>query len=321
MTQPDSGYSLDVEAPAIGVESAPRLRPLTASEFLALDFPPRELILSPWLPRKGLAMLFAPRGIGKTMLALGLAYAAATGSDMLGFSAPKPRRVLYVDGEMPAETMQRRLGSAVKGFENQPPEPDGFRILCADQVENGLPDLATANGQSDIDAAIGDAELVVIDNLSTLVRSGKENEAEGWLPVQQWALTHRRAGRSILFVHHAGKTGAQRGTSKREDVLDTVISLSRPTDYTADQGARFELRFDKARGFHGEAAEPFEVRYEESGGAATWIRAPISENDMARVAKVIDTGRSVRAAAAELGLSKSAVHRLKAQATANGLIG
>jgi len=34
--------------------------------------------------------------------------------------------------------------------------------------------------------------------------------------------------------------GQQRGTSKGEDVMDSVIALKRPDDYTAKQGARFE---------------------------------------------------------------------------------
>ena len=53
----------------------------------------------------------------------------------------------------------------------------------------------------------------------------KENDADSWVPVQAWALAQRRAGRSVLFVHHAGKSGLQRGTSRKEDVLDTVIAL------------------------------------------------------------------------------------------------
>ena len=36
-------------------------------------------------------------------------------------------------------------------------------------------------------------------------------------------LAHRRAGRSVLFMHHAGKGGQQRGTSKREDALDVAL--------------------------------------------------------------------------------------------------
>ena len=112
--------------------------------------------------------------------------------------------------------MQERLAAIVRGFSNQPPSSDYFRILSADLLEFGLPDLGTREGQAAIDAEVGDAEVLFIDNLSTLVRRGKENEGEGWLPVQEWALRHRRAGRSVVFLHHAGKGGAQRGTSRRE---------------------------------------------------------------------------------------------------------
>jgi hypothetical protein len=50
------------------------------------------------------------------------------------------------------------------------------------------------------------------------------------------ALLLRRQGKSVFLLHHDGKGGQQRGTSKKEDVLDTVISLRRPPGYTADQG-------------------------------------------------------------------------------------
>src|SRR5215471_15937355 len=87
----------------------PRLRPLTAVEFLALELPPRGFVLDPWLPTQGLVMIHSARGIGKTLMALSIAYAVATGGGLLGWTAPMPRRVLYLDGEMPAAAMQRRL--------------------------------------------------------------------------------------------------------------------------------------------------------------------------------------------------------------------
>jgi putative DNA primase/helicase len=182
--------------------------------------------------------LFA-KGTGKTLLALTTAYAIATGSSFLDFKAPSPRRVLNIDGEMPAQTMQERLAAIVAGFENQPPDPSYFRMLSGDLSERSLPDLGTVEGLAELDSQIGDAEVLILDNISTLVRSGKENEAEGWALVQEWGLRHRRDGRSIIFVHHAGKNGVQRGTSKREDVLDTVIVLKRPDDYMPEHGARF----------------------------------------------------------------------------------
>jgi putative DNA primase/helicase len=301
------------------VELPPRLRPLTVREFLELDLPPRGMILAPWLPTQGLAMLHSARGVGKTHLALAIAYAVSTGGTLLRWSAPTARHVLYLDGEMPATTMQRRLAAIVAGFSGEPTSPDYLQLLSAD-IEGGLPDLATTEGQAEVDAAIGEAELIIIDNISTLVRSGKENEAESWLPVQGWALTHRRAGRSLVFVHHAGKGGLQRGTSRREDVLDTVLGLRRPANYTADQGARFEVVFEKARGLHGDDAQPFEAKYEERDGAAMWTRTEIADAELTRVAAALRDGMSIREAADELVMHRSKVERLKKRAVAEGLL-
>jgi hypothetical protein len=293
-------------------------RLMTAAEFLKLDLPPRQKIVAPWLPEKGLTMIYSPRGVGKTLLGMTSAYAIAAGADFLGFKAEKSRKVLYIDGEMPAETMQERLAAIVAGFTKQPPADDYFRILSSDLGEVGLPDLAKPEGQAFFDAKVRDAEVLFLDNISTLVRSGKENEAEGWLPVQNWVLDHRRAGRSVVLLHHAGKAGAQRGTSRREDVLDTVISLRRPADYSPEQGARFELHFEKSRGFYGNDAVSFEARYEVRDQAAVWTRTDISDADRARVVAAIKDGMSIREAAEELDMNKSKVERLRRKAIEAG---
>jgi putative DNA primase/helicase len=238
----------------------------------------------------------------------------------LGWTAPEPRRVIYLDGEMPAATMQQRMAAIIAGCDRNPPSGDHLLLLSADITEGGLPDLCTAEGQAEIDHAIGDSELIIVDNISTLVRSGRENEAEGWLPVQDWALGHRRAGRSVLFIHHAGKGGLQRGTSRREDVLDTVIALRRPADYMADQGARFEIVIEKGRGIHGDDARPIEARYEERDRAAVWTRTEIADAELTRVADALNDDMSIRDAAKALGMHKSKVERLKKKAARQGIL-
>ena len=54
-------------------------QPLSATELMTLALPPRELLLDPILPSRGLAMLYGPRGLGKTHVALGIAWAAEIG--------------------------------------------------------------------------------------------------------------------------------------------------------------------------------------------------------------------------------------------------
>src|SRR5215468_5734601 len=67
--------------------------------------------------------------------------------------------------------------------------------------------------------------------------------------------------------YHAGTNGRQRGTSRREDALDTVIALRRPEDYSPEQGARFEVHFEKLRNrVDGNGAVAFEARIETADG-------------------------------------------------------
>ena len=292
-----------------------RLRAITCAELFTTDFPPREHVLTPWLPTKGLAMLFGPRGIGKTHLTLGIAYAIASGGSFLGWQAPRPRPVLIIDGEMPATVLKERLVTIAGAAPIEPPSPDFLRLLPMDLQERGL-DLSDPEHQRQLDALLDGAEVLLVDNISTLVSGGRENEAESWLPVQQWALAQRRAGRTVLFVHHAGKGGQQRGTSRREDVLDTVIGLRKPADYQPEQGCRFEFHYEKARGFHGDDAKPFEATL----GAGGWTTRGLADVDMARVVHLTGDGLSVRDIAQETGFSRSRVSRLQRKAKEAGIL-
>ena len=155
-------------------------------------------------------------------------------------------------------------------------------------------------------------ELIIVDNLSTIARGLRENEADSFGPVQSWMLAQRAAGRSVLVVHHAGKGGGQRGTSRKEDTLDTVVSLTRPPGYEASEGARFEVRFTKSRGFWGVDAEPFEARFADGVWSTSEI---VAEDSDAALAALQAEGLSIRDIAERSGLPKSTVaRRLKGHA-------
>jgi hypothetical protein len=127
-----------------------------------------------------------------------------------------------------------------------------------------------------------------------------------WLPVQMWALGLRRAGKSVLFIHHAGKTGVQRGSSRKEDVLDTVVALRRPPKYSADQGARFEVVFEKARGFYGRDAAPFEAHLVDG----TWVTGEIKAGEDDESLKALkEAGLSLRDIEERTGVPRSTIGR------------
>ena len=235
------------------------LKSIGFDDFLAINMPPREMLLNPILPERSLAMLYAPRGVGKTLLSLSIGLAVASGSPLLRWHAPRQRRVLYVDGEMPLVSLQERLRLISYGFGAAIPN-DGFRVLAADNTENGL-SIGSEMGQRAIDPLLTGVDLVILDNLSTLCTNGSESASDAWVPIQNWLPKLRRQGVAVLLVHHAGTNGRQRGTSRREDALDTVIALRRPKDYSPEQGARFEVHFEKLRNrVDGDAAVPFEAK-------------------------------------------------------------
>jgi putative DNA primase/helicase len=299
------------------------LQPIGFDDFLAINMPPREMLLDPILPERCLAMLYAPRGVGKTLLSLSIGLAVASGSPLLRWQAPRQRRVLYVDGEMPLVSLQERLRAISIGLRAFIPN-DGFRVLAADNIENGL-SIGSEEGQRAIDPLLNGVDLVIFDNLSTLCTNGSESASDAWVPMQNWLLKLRRQGISVLLVHHAGTNGRQRGTSRREDALDTVIALRRPEDYSPEQSARFEVHFEKLRNrVDGDDAVPFEARLgaisaDEDDGvrwSAQDLRPPIFKQAL----ELFQDGFSVREVAAALHISKTEVGRLRLKAVGQGLL-
>jgi len=232
-------------APDTAASSRQPLQAVGISDFLSLDIPPREMLLAPILPERSLAMLYAPRGLGKSWLALSIGLTVASGQPLLRWTAPRKRNVLYIDGEMPLVSLQERL-KAISACSGCDIPNNAFRILAADQIEGGI-NLSAVEGQRSLDPLLKDIDLVILDNLSTLCTTTSESASDAWVPIQNWLLKLRRQGVSVLLVHHAGTNGRQRGTSRREDALDTVIALRRPEDYSPEQGARFEIHFEKLR--------------------------------------------------------------------------
>ena len=107
---------------------AQSLQSRSLKEFLRLELPKRGLVIDPILPERGLMLVHAYRGIGKTYLALGMAAAVASGAKFLRWQAPRARRVLFVDGELPAATLRERAAMTIAGFEHAKLAPDALRI-------------------------------------------------------------------------------------------------------------------------------------------------------------------------------------------------
>jgi putative DNA primase/helicase len=94
-------------------------------------------------------------------------------------------------------------------------------------------------------------------------------------------------------------------------VLDTVISLRRPDGYEPTEGARFEVHFEKSRGFTGADAVPFEASLQIAGadGAISWQTTDLNQDEKAAAFEWFEAGRKPPDAAKQLGIHRATAYR------------
>ena len=109
----ETASNADLDALALATDRK-QVSAINYDDFLQRKLPPRETLLAPWLPKQGIAMAHAPRGIGKTHFAHGVAWAVAAGGKFLRWTTPGGAfRVLLLDGEMPGVLLQERLRTVI----------------------------------------------------------------------------------------------------------------------------------------------------------------------------------------------------------------
>jgi RecA-family ATPase len=85
------------------------LKTFNADDLLSRQYPPREMVIDPWLRQGETVMVWAATGVGKTWFTLSLAVAIAGGGKVGEWFADKARRVLVIDGEMHQQDLADRL--------------------------------------------------------------------------------------------------------------------------------------------------------------------------------------------------------------------
>jgi hypothetical protein len=309
---------------ANGAEVLPALQLLTMQELFArAALVPNRDLLEPILPEAGNLMIYGPAGVGKSHLGLCIALTLARGGVFLDWVAAAPVRVLFVDGEMPLPELKSRAESYLAGK----PAPDGFTWAAARAQDSEMPDLADPVQQAVYLAAIegARAQTVVFDNLSCLrltTADSPENSVEAWHPVASFLRRLNVLGVATVTVHHAAKSGSQRGSSAHVAVMDTVIAIRPPGEGQGDPQAEndVEIVLEKHRRFGGEAAQSFRAKaVGDVDGFVSWQRCgadPFAED----VARLRQAGHSVRAIAELTKRSKAGVQKALKRAQARCLL-
>jgi hypothetical protein len=237
---------------------------VVSSETLhSLEIPPRGKIIGNWFFEADLGFIFAPRGVGKTWFALYAAICISEGAKFGDYEVPQARRVLYVDGEMPLELLRQRHKSLSNGANNLSFLSHEHLFQAANSVLSlSDPPIQQALLKYCLENKI---EVVFLDNLSCLFSGVKENDADSWEMVLRWLLELRRNRIAVVIIHHAGRNGAMRGTSRREDAAFWVVQLSQSvTEDREENGAHFMATFVKNRNTTDEHVPPFSCIFKKT---------------------------------------------------------
>jgi putative DNA primase/helicase len=231
-------------------------------------------------------------------VALGIAHAAATGGSFLGWHAPRPHRVLYLDGYTAPAEMKRRL--MLFG-----PPPDSLQFSLAAYDTAPVRDLTELESQARLMAGWRRPELVVLDDLTSL--AGPHGAAERWNALQRFLLLQRRLERAVLLVHEVAVLG---------DVLDVVLAARRPAEWQASNGARVEIHVEKARGLDGEMFAPIEAALRDGSWHWHYTQPPQFMNGVA----LLESGLSAEAMGRVLHVSRATAFRIQRRARQLGLV-
>ena len=291
---------------------------VTSSELQGLELTPRKKLLGDWFCEGDCGFIFAFRGVGKTWFALAIAQALSTGEELGDWQAHEMVKVLYADGEMPADLMRARC----TGLEGN---NDNLQFLnheiLFDRTGKALnitnPEVQQAITKRCVTSRV---RVLILDNLSTLASGMKENEADSWEKVNNWLLDLRRRKIAVVIVHHAGRSGEMRGTSRREDNVFWIIALDDSKRKAEDKrGARFISYFTKPSRNTQEEIPAFEWHFitDQSTGVVSIGHKQAQTLDVFR--SIIEAGvTECDQIAAEMKVPKYTVSRLAKKAIDQG---
>jgi len=227
---------------------------MSANDLLKADIPEKRFLVSSFIPTSSFGMVFAPRGIGKSWFALGLAKAIATEAEtFLGWQIHETGDVLFVDGEMSLVDLKERT-QLLFGAQGS----NKFHIMPSEQLyQNGCPICLDMPREHEAILQLLEhmegmgkrPRLIILDNLSTLRRGVNENDNSETEQLLSFLIKLRHMGFAVLVVHHTNKAGEQRGASIIEVPMDYIVKLSHPVKGEAvfREGACFNVQFTKVR--------------------------------------------------------------------------
>lgn len=240
----------------------------------------KDYILDTWLTDGTISMIYAPTGAGKSCFAMQMAFCISQGIDFLSWASGGKRRVVYLDGEMGKRTVAHRFRVIRNSYGDRVDLGAVLDYYTQEDFKTGL-NLARPDIQNEFLSVVRNYDVIILDNYVTLftpLSSDKtDSDIPTWERTQSLLLKLRELGKAVILIHHAGKSGAQLGTARKEYIIDNNISMRRFCDEVNNlaevKNNDVELRvvFDKERHREEGVRDPLWVKYFKNDlGGLSW---------------------------------------------------
>lgn len=179
--------------------------------------PPREWLVPEFIPNAAVTLLSGDGGTGKSLIALQLGVAVATGKPWLGQTIDRPGEVLFLSAEDTQDELHRRLESICNG------DLTALARLHARSVVEVDPLLATFDREnrmkttelfSKVHAAVERVRpsLVVLDTLANLHSGDENNKAHAMQFVNRLKGIATKFNCAVLLLTHPSLSGMTNGS-------------------------------------------------------------------------------------------------------------
>lgn len=228
----------------------------------------REIILAPIIQSGTITWLFAKEKVGKTLVALTIAYIVSKGHRNLGsWKSEEPKRVLYVDGEMAGDYITKYYMKIAEGYGDDPSPELPFATYLF------------ANERLDYDSILDEEwleihkeklfayDLVILDNYYSL----NENRVnvKPFLKLLK-EMTARNV--TIIVVDHTNREDDLQGSDIKRRAAELGIRLDACKENIID----ISFSFDR----HGLGTNDASQRLEKVFTSSTFRLLPIHEQEM-----------------------------------------
>jgi hypothetical protein len=251
------------------VESA-----ISGRELLALPLSDAEVVLGPMIMKGDRVLVYAHRGSGKTWLICFIAVVCASGGSLFvgRLEAPRPLRVLVIDGEMGGRELQKRYSMIFKAMGTPEHLQDNLRIVAA-RIQGREIQLETPEERERFKEDMAWADVIIADSMFCLFPNAMGSQLDGARGFNEFMRANSLQGKTTIVVDHTGKNKRNSyGTIGKELGLELVLKIEKVKNHEL-----FRLSVEKHRNLGSKDVQPIEYMLNVDKDADIAELIPLSE--------------------------------------------